>query len=163
MASFPMRRVIGVGLDGSSVTTTLGKIEVPLIKAGYGDKLETSFSSYMGSQEQDEQSPGSYKTDDLKMTMTAVIFRTIIMPAFPNNGAGLVKIAIVIGRSHPELGSDSDLLIDCRCMNFTGAVESSNKVEEVELTWTVRQIKWTRARKTINQIRNGGAVGVSKF
>jgi len=163
MPTQSIRRVIGVGLDGSTVTTTLGKIEVPTLKADYGDSLETAFLSYMGSQEQDEQSAGSYKTNNLKLTVSAMIFRTVIMPAFPNNGAGLVRMPIVIGRTHPETGSDSDLLIDCRCMNFSAAVENSNKVEETPLEFTIRQIKWTRARKTINQIKNGGAAGVSKF
>lgn len=163
MATTNMRRVIGVGVDGSTVTTTLGKIEIPCIKADYGDSLETAFLSYMGSQEQDEQSPGTYKTNNLKLTVSAMIFRTIIMPAFPNNGAGLVRMPIVIGRNHPETGSDSDLLLDCRCMNFAATVENSNKVEETTLEWTIRQIKWTRARKTINQIKNGGASGASKF
>ncbi len=165
MSSFALRRVIGAGLDGSTVTTTFGKAEIQLIKAAYGDKLETAFLSYMGSQEQDEQSPGSYKTDELKITMTAMIFRSVLMPSFPNNGAGLVKMPIVISRSHPEsnVGGDSDLLLDCRCMNFAASVENSNKIEEVELTWTVRQIKWTRVRKTINQIKLGGAAGLAAF
>ncbi len=163
MATQSMHRVIGSGIDGSSVTTTIGKGEVPIIKADYGDSLETTFLSYLGSMEQDEQSPGSYKTSNLKMTVSAMIFRTIIMPNFPNNGAGLVKLPIIISRTHPETGSDSDLLIDCRCMNFAAAVENSNKVEETTMEWTIRQIKWTRARKTINQIKNGGASGVSKF
>lgn len=165
MGLFPLRRVIGAGLDGSTVTTTFGKIEVPLIKADYGDQLETAFLSHLGSQEQDEQSPGSYKTNPLKITVSAMIFRTVIMPSFPNNGAGLMKIPVVISRQHPEanVGGDSDLLLDCRCMNFAAAVENSNKIEETTLEWTVRQIKWTRARKTINQIRLGGAPGLAAF
>ncbi len=158
-----MKRVIGVGLDGSTVATTLGKIEVPLVKADYGDSLEAAFLSNMGGMEQDEQSPGAYKTNNLKMTMSAMTFRTIVMPAFPRNGAGLVRIPIVISRSHSEAGNDSDLLVDCRCMNFAAAVENSNKVEETTLEWTVRQVKWTKARITINLIKNGGAAGVSKF
>jgi hypothetical protein len=160
-----MKRVIGVGLDGSTVTTSLGKIEIPLIKADYGDNLETAWLSYMGSQEQDEQSPGAYKTNNLKLTTSAMVFRTIIMPAFPNNGAGLVKMTIVVSRTHPDsnVGSDSDMLVGCRCMNFAAAVENSNKVEETTLEWTVKQIKWTNARKTINLVNGAGAAGVSKF
>lgn len=161
--TFPLRRVIGVGLDGSTVNITLGKIEVPIIKADYGDKLETSWLSAMGSQEQDEQSPGTYKTDPLKLVVSAMVFRTLILPNFPNNGAGMVRMTIVVSRSHPEAGNDSDMLVDCRCMNFSAAADASNKVEEMPLEFSVRQIKWGRARKTINQIRNAGAAGVSKF
>ncbi len=166
MPTFALRRVAGAGFDGSTVTTTLGKIEIPILKADYGDSLETAFLSYMGGQEQDEQSPGAYKTNNLKITISAMIFRSVVMPAFPLNGFGLTKLPIVIGRSHPEAGADSDLLIDCRCTNLAAAVENSNKIEETPLEFTVRQVKWTRRRMTINQVRLAGglaAVSTSKF
>lgn len=157
-----LRRVAGIGFDGSTVSTTFGKVPVPLLKAAYGDKLEKVYLSYMGSQEQDEQTPGTYKTDDLQITMSSVIFRTVLMPAFPQTGGGNVRMPIVINREHPELGDDSDLLEDCTCSNWAAAVENSNKAEETTLTWTVRQIKWTDARKTLNQLRGvvpAGAIG----
>jgi hypothetical protein len=157
-----LRRVAGIGLDGSMVTATFGKIEVPLIKASYGDKLEPAFLSFMGSQQQDEQTPGTYKTDDVKLSMSAMVFRTLILPAMPATGGGNVRLPIVVGRTHPDLGSDSDLLENCRITNWSAAVENSNKAEEVELTATVQQIKWTDSRKTINQLRGvvpAGAIG----
>lgn len=147
-----LRQVKNIGLDGSTVTCTIGKKEIRIIKASYGDKIEPAFLSYMGSQQQDEQSPGTYKTDELKITMSAMKFRTEFMPAMPATGGGNVLLAIVVGREHPDLGSDSDLLENCRCTNWAAAVENSNKVEETELTFTVQQIKWTDARKTINQL-----------
>lgn len=157
-----LRRVKNIGLDGSTVTATIGKREIRIVKASYGDKLEPAFLSEMGSQEQDEQSPGTYKTDEVKITMSSMRFRTEFMPAMPATGGGNVLLPIVIGRQHPDLGDDSDLLLDCRCTNWGAAVENSNKVEETELTFSVRQIKWTDERKTINQIY-GVAATASQF
>lgn len=158
-----MQRVAGVGLDGSTVTASMGKLDLRLVKASYGDKLEPGFLSYMGSQQQDEQTQGSYKTDNAKLTMSAVEFRTKLMPAMPTNGGGNLRVPIVIGRSHPDLGDDSDLLEDCRCVNWAAAVENSNKAEEVELEYTVRQIKWTDERKTINAIAGSTAATTHGF
>jgi hypothetical protein len=164
MATFSLRRVTGAGFDGSTVTTTLGKIEIPIIKADYGDALETAFLSYMGGQENDEQSPGSYKTNNLKLTVSAMVLRVDILPNFPVNGFGLTELPIVISRSHPEAGADSDMLLRCRCTNLAAAVENSNKVEESTLEFTVGQVKWTRNRMTINKVRKaGGLASVSKF
>ncbi len=151
-----LNRVAGVGFDGSTISTTFGRQPVPLLKASYGDTIEPAFLSYMGSQSQDEQTPGSYKTDPLKITMSSVIFRTVFLPAMPQNAGGSVRIPIVIGRQHPDMGDDSDLLEDCRWTNAAAAVENSNKAEETELTFSVRQIKWSDARKTINQIIQAG-------
>jgi hypothetical protein len=144
------------------VTASFGKVELPLIKASYGDKIEPAFLSYMGGQEQDEQTQGTYKADELKITMSAVVFRTIFMPAMPSSGGGNARIPIVIGRTHPDLGDDSDLLESCRCMNLAAATENSNKAEEVEVSFSVRQVKWTNDRKTINALRGQvptGAIG----
>jgi hypothetical protein len=148
-----MKRVIGIGLDGSNVSTTLGKVEVPLISASYGDKLEPGTLSAMGGQQIDEITPGNYATDDAQLKLSSVVFRTIIMPAMPATGGGNVRMPIVVSRSHPDLGDDSDLLEGCRIINWAAAVENSNKAEEVTLNVTVRQIRWTYARKTINQLR----------
>ncbi len=147
-----LRRVAGAGLDGSTVTATLGKLEVPLISASYADKLEPGKLSYMGSQQIDELTQGTYSTEDAKLKMSAVIFRTVVMPAMPSIGGGNVRMPIVIGRTHPDLGDDSDLLEGCRITNWPAAVENSNKAEEVELTCTIQQIKWTDQRKTINNL-----------
>lgn len=157
-----LRRVAGVGFDGSTVSITLGKVEIRVIKAAYGDKLTPETLSYMGSQSQDEMSPGVYSTDDTKITMSAVKFRTEFMPAMPATGGGNIRIPIVVSRSHPDLGDDSDLLEDCRCTNIPAAVENSAKLEEVELTFKTRQIKWTNERKTLNALAGAvptGAIG----
>jgi hypothetical protein len=149
-----MQAVYGAGIDGTTVSITTGRTVVPCVKAAYGDNLDPVFLSYMGSQEQDEQSDGTYKTDPLSLTMTSLIFRTVFMPKFPANGGGNVRMPIIVNRDHPNLGNDSDLLKNCKCINFAAAVENSSKLEEVELKFTVQQIFWTSERKTINRLKN---------
>ncbi len=158
-----IRRVAGLGFDGSTVTTTLGKSELKLTKASYGDKLEKGELSNMGSQQIDEITPGSYKIDELKLSMSSVEFRAKFMPAMPKNGFGNVKLPFVISHSHPELGDDSDLIEDCYCTNLAAAVEASNKAEEVEVIFKPRQIKWTHERKTINALKGAVPVGAIAF
>jgi hypothetical protein len=158
-----LRRVAGIGLDGSTVSTTFGKVPIPLIKCSYGDKLEPTYLSYMGSQTQDEQTQGTYKTDEAKITMSSVVFRTLFMPAMPSNGGGNVRFPLVVNREHPDLGDDSDLLENCRCVNWGAAVENSSKAEETELVLTIQQIKWTDDRKTINQLAGAIPAGASAF
>ncbi len=157
-----IRRVANIGLDGSTVTTTFGKVELRCIKAAYGDKLETAKLSLMGGQTIDEITQGTYATDDLKVTMSSMRFRTEFLPAMPPSGGGTVRMPIVVGRSHPDAGSDSDLLEGCRCTNWGAAVENSNKAEEVELTFVVQQIKWGDERKTIN-VLGPGVIGAAGF
>ncbi len=147
-----MQRVVGIGVDGTTVSVTMGKTVIPCTKAGYGDSIDPQFLSYMGSQEQDEQSDGVYKTDDAEITMSALNFRTVFMPALAANGAGNTRFPVVVLRTHPELGDDSDLLVDCRIKNLAAALENSGKIEETVIKLSVRQIKWTDARITINRI-----------
>lgn len=147
-----MKRVAGIGLDGSNVTTTFGKVEAKTIKATYGDTLSPEWLTYMGNQEQDEQTDGTYSTDEVTISFSAVVFRTIVMPAFPITGAGNVRIPIVVTRAHSDLGSDSDLLEMCRCVNWAASVENSATVEVVETKWTTKQIRWTDRRITINRL-----------
>lgn len=147
-----IRRVIGVELDGSTVTTTYGRREVPALKATYADMLETEVVRQMGSQRQDARTPGIYKTDTCTISYRASVFRASLMPLFPTNGAGNVVLPIVVGFTHPDIGSDSDLLNGARCVNWSQAVEASAKGLEVETKWELIQIFWTSQRKTINQI-----------
>lgn len=147
-----LTRVAGIGFDGSSVSTTIGKVPIQLIKASYGDSLETQWVQLMGQQTQGEQSMGSYKTTELSITMTAFVFRTVFLPAMPQNGGGNIYLPLVIGRSHPQLGDDSDLLDACRILNLSAAVENSAKVEEIELKGSITQIYWGDSRKTLNYI-----------
>ena len=158
-----LRRVANVGFDGSNVTISLGKLEIRILSASYGDSLKPEALSYMGSQQIDEMSPGVYETDEGKIKMSAVRFRTEFMPAMPTTGGGNIRIPIVVTRSHPDLGDDSDLLENCRITNLPAAVENSAKLEEVEITFKPTQIKWTNDRKTINALAGSQTTGATGF
>lgn len=147
-----LRQVANVGLDGSTVTVTFGKTEIKCVKASYGDKLSKEKLRAMGEQKISEITQGTYDTDETKITMSAVRFRTEFLPKMPKEGGGNVRLALVIGRSHPDLGRDSDMLDGCQCINWGAAVENSAKAEEVELAFITQQIYWTSARKTLNQL-----------
>lgn len=157
-----MQRVVGLGIDGTTVSISIGKTAIPCLKADYGDTLDPQFLSYMGSQEQDEQTPGTYKTDDLNLVMSSVVFRTLFMPALAANGGGNTPVPIVVTRTHPDLGSDSDLLENVRFKGIKAAVENSGKAEETPIAGSVRQIRWTDQRKTINRIA-GAEQGEATF
>lgn len=141
-----------LGLDGSTVTWKLGTLDVPLVSASYGDSLSTEFQPTMGSQERGEQSRGTYSCEDAKIVMSSAVYRTILAPALPVNGAGNLLLPIVISYVHPDLGDDSDLLEDCRLVTPTTSLENSSKIINVELTFTVAQIRWTDRRVTINTL-----------
>jgi len=147
-----MQRVLGIGLDGTTISITLGRTVVPCTKGSYGDSLDPQFLTAMGSQAQDECTPGTYKTDDAKFTMSMVVYRTVFMPALAKNGAGNVRFNIVVGFEQPDLGDDSDLLENCTVKGAGGAIENSSKPLEVEVTFRVQQIRWTDARTTWNRL-----------
>ncbi len=154
-------RVIGLGFDGSTVTITIGKKEIRCIKAAYGDNIDPAWLAYMGEQENSEQTPGGYKTDNAKITMSSVVARADFFPLFPQSGGNLIRFPIVVGRTHPDIGSDSDMLSTCRWIKGAASVENSNKAEEVEFEFTVRQVLWTAKRISINARGKLAVVGTS--
>ena len=147
-----MQRVVGSGIDGTNVSITIGKTVIPCVKAAYGDNLDPQYLPAMGSQERGEKTRGVYKVNDAEITMSTVIFRTVFMPALPANGAGNVQFPIVVLRSHPELGDDSDLLERCSVMDISASVENSSKAEEVPVKFSVGQVKHTDRRVCINAL-----------
>lgn len=158
-----IRRVIGIEVDGSIVTTTFGRHEIQCLSASYGDGLETTFLTEMGSQRQSAQTPGTYKTEDGAFKFRSTVFRALVMPLFPRRGFGNVTIPIVVGFSHPDIGNDSDLLATARFVNLKQAWENSNKAAEVEVKVTYQQVFWTSRRCTINALKGAVPVGASKF
>lgn len=158
-----LRRAIGIEVDGSIVTTTFGRHEIPCLKASYGDGLEPSFLVEMGSQRSAAQTPGTYKQEDCSITMRSTVFRARFMPLMPKYGGGNIIIALVVGFSHPDIGTDSDLMTGARCTNWKAAYENSNKAAEIELKWTFLQLFWTSKRQTINALRGAVPTGASKF
>jgi hypothetical protein len=146
----PLRRVASSEFDGTVVTTSFGSTEVDAAEASYGDSIETGNYVPMGSQGGGRRTRGVYKTEEWTVKMSSYDFRTVLIPAFPTNGAGNVVFSLTINRRHPDLGDDSDMLESCRCLNWSDAVKNSSEVEMIELKGTVQQIYWTDARITIN-------------
>lgn len=158
-----IRRMIGVGLDGSNVAVTLGKIEVPLISISYGDKLEPAKLSAMGGQQIDEITQGTYDTDEVAIKVSAVNYRALIMPAMPIFGGGNVRMPITVSFSHPDLGDDSDLLDGCRLIGWPLSLDNTNAAQTLDLKAITRQIFWTSDRKTINLLRGIAPPGATGF
>lgn len=152
-------RLSGVEFDGSCSTLTIGAYEIPYLSADYGDSLKPEPVRECGSQEIVAYSAGQYEIKEAKIKFRATVFRALLMPLFTANGFGNQRAPIVVNYQHPEIGADSDLLIDARCVDIAAAIEASNKGLEVETTWQPRQILWTSARKRINVPSNGGTGG----
>lgn len=158
-----LRRVVGIEFDGSTVTSTFGRHEIEALKASYADGLETEVLRSMGSQRQDARTAGTYKTEDASISYRASVFRAKLMPLFPKTGGGNVVVPIIVGFTHPDIGSDSDLLSGARCVNWAAACENSAKALEVETKWVFLQLFWTSERKTINALKGAVPVGASSF
>ncbi len=158
-----MRRVNRIALDGTTVNITIGRHLIACISASYGDKLETETLTPMGFQTIEERTRGTYKTEDAKIKMSAVTFRAELAPLLPKEGYGVVPIPIVIGYSHPDLGSDSDLLARARFSGIAQAVENSAKVLEVEFGLIFDQLYLTDRRITLNVLNPNVPIPLSKL
>lgn len=149
-----LTRTVGIGLDGSNLTITFGKVEIRCISASYGDKLEIGNLSFMGSQQIDEQTDGTYTVDEIEIVMSSVNFRTELMKAMPQHGGGLVRIPTVVSYTQNDLGEDSDFIERLRILNWPAAVANSNEAFQLALKCSATQIRWTDERKTINRLRD---------
>ena len=145
-----LRRASRVELDGSTVFTCFGKKLVRAVKATYGDMIETAPSTPMGMQGIRARTPGTYKIDQLKITFEFSVWRTEMFPYFPTIGATAARIPIVINFTHPEIGSDSDLMEAARLVGVSQPVQNDNKAMETETTWDIDQIRWTYKRILLN-------------
>ncbi len=146
-----LRRVNRIALDGTNVTITVGTFVLKCSKQSYGDSLTTSKGSNLGSQMQDFQTSGSYKTDDPSFTVYAHEYREM-MDGFPANGFGNTYVPVTVTYSHPELGSVSDLLENFRFLTQAVSAEAGEKMIEHEVKGSVLQIYWGDKRKTINYV-----------
>jgi hypothetical protein len=158
-----MRRVDKIALDGTCISMTFGRNEVPCSKASYADKLETAVHSNMGSQQIDARTRGTYSTEDAKVTMESVVFRAVFAPLLQRRGYGNEQIPIVFHYTHPDLGDDSDLLDGCRFTGLAQALENSNKALEVEIGIVFNQLYLTDRRVTLNVLDTRQPLQPSKF
>lgn len=149
-------RLSGVEFDGSCATIGFGANLIPYMKADYGDALKPDPVRDAGSQEIVAYTPGQYEIKEAKITFRASVFRASLMPLFIANGFGNQRVQLTVNYQHPEIGADSDLLLDARITDIAAAIEASNKGLEVETTWQPRQILWTSERKRINVPSNNG-------
>ncbi len=158
-----IKRVNGLELDGTLFTITFRKTTIETLKITYADGLETEAVKAMGSQRQVARTPGTYKIDDVKITFRSSIFRAEFLPLMPKHGGGDIAIALVVTAHHPDLGTDSDMLSQARCTNWSTSMENSSKAIEVETTWQPNQIFWGTARRTINALHGAVRLGAGKF
>lgn len=158
-----MRRVIGLALDGSTVTIAVGRTQVPCISAEYGDNLATEVLRRMGEQIIAGRTPGQYETEEGKIKLSANDFRSYLMPLVQVDGMGNERLVIVVSFYHPDCGGDSDALVNVRFVGIKEAIEASAKAIEVELKMVYDQVYWTDQRITINQRNLAVPLGASKF
>jgi len=158
-----IRRANHIAIDGTTVSATFGRNQIACVKAAYGDKVETAALSEMGSQRINVRSRGSYTTDEFSITFEETRFRAEFTPLLQRSGFANEMIPIVIGVFHPDLGSDSDLLEECRLLSISNEYENSNAVKLIETKWSTNQIYWTEARITINQRDLSQPLSASKF
>lgn len=149
-------RINGVEFDGSCCTITFGAYEIPFLSADYGDSLTPEKVRQCGSQEISALTPGEYDVDAASIKFRSSVFRAVLMPLFQSVGFGNQRIQLVVNFVHPEIGADSDMLVNARIINPKAAVEASNKGLEIETKWQPQQVLWTSARKRINVPSNGG-------
>lgn len=157
------RRVAKIALDGTTITMMFGRNQIQCTKASYADKLETAVLSHMGSQAIDERSPGTYSTEEAKVSMSSTVFRAEFADLLQTDGYGTEQIPIVFSYSHPDLGSDSDLLDQARFTGLSQALEASNKALEVEFGIVFNQLYLTDRRITINKLDPDVPLAPSKF
>jgi hypothetical protein len=158
-----MKRVLGLEHDGSTVAMTIGRTQIPLTAAAYGDNISPEKLRMMGSQKIDAITPGTYDTDDGSIKMPMSVFRAEFAPLMDQYGFGNRPLPIVFSFTHPDTGSDSDLLEECRILGIKEALENTNKPNEVEFKFMTRQIRWTDRRITINAQDTAEPLGQSAF
>jgi hypothetical protein len=153
----------GNEFDGSCNSVIIGSDTIPSLSATYADGLDTGDVVSMGNQGIDAVTQGIYKRDEAKIKFRSSIFRVYLMPLFRQNGFGNQRFQIVVVKTHPDIGDDSDLLNNCRCVNVSASIEASNKGDEVETVWKIGKggIAWTDERKTIFNAATADAGGFS--
>ena len=159
-----LQRVNRIALDGTTVSVTFGRRQIPCLEASYGDKLEPADITEMGKQEISASTPGSYSCDEVTIKMELATYSSQFAPLLQKDGFGNSRMPIVVTWSHPDLGTDSDLLDACRFVGATqGSVKNDNAAHVMELKFKTTQIYWTNERKTRNQRDLSQPLAASKF
>jgi hypothetical protein len=154
-----MIRRVGLNFDGSTVHITIGRIEIPVISAGYGDNLKSEWVYRTGTQVPEADTPGQYEPEEGSLKLSDVNARTLLLPALAKYGAGNTRVVCVVTRSHPEMGTDSDALLGFRVMGLKASIEASAKGQELEFKTRYRLVQWTERRIMFGNPGGTGAVG----
>jgi hypothetical protein len=157
-----MKRVLGLEHDGSTVAMTIGRTQIELTEASYGDNLSPEKLRQMGSQVINAITPGTYDTEDGVIKMPMSVFRAEFAPLMDQYGFGNRVLPVVFSFVHPDTGSDSDAL-EARILGIKEALANTNAPNIVELKMVVRQIWWTDMRITINAQDTSVPLGQSAF
>ena len=156
-----MQRMIGLEFDGSLVQVTIGRTTIPCMSAKYGDNLAPELLRFMGEQTIAAMTPGTYEVEDGELKLSASVIRGDLAPLLDQYGFGNRRLNVVVSRTHPDMGTDSDLLHDCRFIGLAAAVENTNKAEETPIKIKYRQIYWTDRRITINALDTSAPLGAT--
>ena len=145
-----LNSVQGVEFYGGNGHVFIGTTEIPVIKMGpYNDHLDGEEVHQCGAQEIVATTDGMYHTDEFELVIRSYVFRQMIAPLFPSDGAGNIRLQMTTNYVNPLLGDDADFLGDCQCRNFGAAMEAAAKAMEVTTKWKPRYIQWTRNRITL--------------
>jgi len=158
-----IRRVTGTEFDGSCINYTIGKTVIPFMSTSYGDNVSIEWVYEMGTQVPVAQTPGLYKPDEGKFKLRSSVARALLFPLLPQFGAANAKTQAVCNFVHPDVGSDSDLLVDFRILGSAASLEASAKGTEVEFKCSYRLVMWTSKRICFGQTKGGGATGVLRL
>jgi|PlaIllAssembly_1097288.scaffolds.fasta_scaffold46044_2 hypothetical protein len=158
-----IRRIDRTAADGTTLTITFGRHQIPVQSISYGDKIETQQGSNTGSQKIDWETPGSYSTEEAACKMEAILFRELMTPLMASDGISADTFSIVVTDSHPGFGDDSDLLEGAHFVGLKAARDNSNNAAMVEFGIKFKQIYWTNSRITINRRDMRKPIASSQF
>lgn len=157
-----LRRVNRLAFDGTNVSIIVGVNIIRCTKMSYGDSLTIAKGSALGSQEQDYQTSGSYKTDDCSFTVEAIDYRELA-DKLPANGYGNQGYNAIILYEHPAMGSVSDLLTGFRFLSNAVSAEAGEKMIEQEIKASCMQIFWGARGATLNYIKGKPRANATQF
>lgn len=142
---------------------TIGRTQMVITKCSYGDSLATEDLKVMGNQVIEAITRGTYAADEGKFALPGSVFRAELGPKLDLEGFGNREYPIVFSYDHPNLGSDSDLVM-ARIIKIGATGEVGGKAQENEFGLKVRQIFWTEDRKTINDLGDiPNVLGISQL
>lgn len=154
-----IRRVSGLEFDGSCINITIGLTQIPFIGFTYGDNVKPEWVRELGSQVPTADTPGVYETTEGKLKMRSSVARALLFPFLPQFGAANAFTQMVVNYLHPDIGFDSDQLVDARILGAAASLEASAKAAEIELPARYRLVKWTSKRVCFGSEFGGFALG----